>query len=254
MNDLPGDARGPDPAGGHVDDGAGGVAPERGAPDATASEVAPLRGGTLDQLMPVALFFVLFNLVNIEAAVVAATAWSIKAAHARRRRGLPIGAWLPGVTAYLVIRAAVTIAVQREILDFGVSPEAVYFGIGIATKILIGTVIAGTILAGRPLLEWLIPRFVHLDDSVRSHRVFHDTMVTATWMIVVYEIGSSVWDIWLYNNSGFNVFFLTRSLANFVVSFLAITAGLMYIDRRLTGVDGYPGLVEVLEASGRLRS
>lgn len=226
------------------------TAPER--PD--TPEVAPLRGGTLDQLMPVALFFVLFNLVNIEAAVVTATAWSLKAAYARRRRGLPIGAWLPAITAYLLARAAVTIAVQREIVDFGVSPEAVYIGIGIATKILIGAAVAGTILAGRPLLKWLIPRFVHLDAAVREHRIFHDTMVTATWMIVVYELASSVWDIWLFNNSGFNVFFLTRSVANFVVSFIAITIGLMYVDRRLTGLDGYPGLVEILESSGRLRS
>ena len=221
-------------------------------PDAPGT--APLRGGTLDQLMPVVLFFVLFNLVDIEAAVVAATAWSLKAAYARRRRGLPIGAWLPAITTYLVARAGVTIAVQREIVDFGVSPEAVYFGIGIATKVLIGAAVAGTIVAGRPLLKWLIPRFVHLDDAVREHRVFHDTMVTATWMIVVYELASSVWDIWLFNNSGFNVFFLTRSVANFVVSFIAITIGLMYVDRRLTGLDGYPGLVEVLESSGRLRS
>ncbi|RMH76674.1 MAG: hypothetical protein D6683_09740 [Actinomyces sp.] len=227
---------------------------EPGTPPDAPEATAPLKGGTLDQLMPVALFFVLFNLVNIEAAVVAATAWSLKAAYARRRRGLPIGAWLPAITAYLVARAAVTIAVQRDLVDFGVSPEAVYFGIGIATKILIGAAVAGTIVAGRPLLKWLIPRFVHLDDAVREHRVFHDTMVTATWMIVVYELASSVWDIWLFNNSGFNVFFLTRSLANFVVSFIAITLGLMYVDRRLTGLDGYPGLVEVLESSGRLRS
>ena len=104
-------------------------------------------GSQLDQLMPVVLFLVFYNLdrvqvaglSNIEVAVIAATAWSIKAAYSRLRRGLPIGKWLPAITGYLVVRAAVSIAVERELVDFGVSSEAVYFGIGIGTKTLVGT-------------------------------------------------------------------------------------------------------------------
>ena len=53
-------------------------------------------GSNLDQLMPVVLFFVLFNTVGIIWAVLAATAWSIKAA-VGRNRGLAIGWWLPSV-------------------------------------------------------------------------------------------------------------------------------------------------------------
>ena len=85
-------------------------------------------GSNLDQLMPVLLFIVFYNVVDIKAAVVAATAWSIKAAVGRRRRGLAIGWWLPVITSYLIVRSVVTILVDEEILDFGVSPEAVYFG------------------------------------------------------------------------------------------------------------------------------
>ena len=60
-------------------------------------------GGTLDQTMPVLLFLGFYNLVSIEAAVVASTIWSFKAAVSRRRRGLNIGLMLPSVTAYLHI-------------------------------------------------------------------------------------------------------------------------------------------------------
>ena len=102
-------------------------------------------GSNLDQLMPVVLFFVLFNTVGIIWAVLAATAWSIKAAVGRRNRGLTIGWWLPSVTTYLLARAAVTIAADRELIDFGISTEAVYFGIGFATKFLIGIAVAVTI-------------------------------------------------------------------------------------------------------------
>ncbi len=210
-------------------------------------------GSTFDQLMPVVLFIVLFNLVNITAAVVAATLWSIKAAIGRRHRGLDIGWWLPTVTIYLIVRSVVTILVDHDVIDFGISSKAVYFGIGFITKILVGVAIAVTILIGKPLLAWTVPKVVDLHDDLLTEPLYTRTMATATWLIVVYEIGSGIWDIWLFNNSGFNLFFLTRSVSNFVVSFLAITVGIMYIDHRLEPLDTYPGITEVLESSGRLR-
>lgn len=210
-------------------------------------------GGNFDQVMPVVLFLVLFNLVNITAAVVAATLWSLKAAISRRRRGLNIGWWLPGVTAYLIARSTVTIMVEHDLVDFGISSKAVYFGIGFVTKILVGVVIAGTIMVGRPFLAWAIPKVVDLHDDLLADPRFARTMSSATWLIVAYEIGSGVWDIWLFNNSGFNLFFLTRSVTNFVVSFVAISVGLMYIDKKLEPIETYPGIVEVLESSSRIR-
>ncbi len=210
-------------------------------------------GSTLDQLMPVILFIVLFNVVNITAAVIAATMWSIKAAVSRRNRGLSIGWWLPTVTVYLIARSVITIMVDHDVIDFGISSKAVYFGIGFVTKILVGVAVAITILVGKPVLAWAVPKVVDLHDDVLDNPVYLRTMATATWMIVVYEIGSGIWDIWLFNNSGFNLFFLTRSVSNFVVSFVAITIGIMFIDRRLEPLDKYPGITEVLESSGRLR-
>ena len=213
-----------------------------------------LKGGSnFDQVMPVVLFIVLYNISGITVAVIAATMWSLKAAVSRRRRGLDIGWWLPTVTIYLIVRSAVTILVDHEILDFGISSKAVYFGIGFVTKILIGIAIAVTIVIGRPVLAWAIPKVVELHDDVLADPRYMRTMATATWLVVVYEIGSGMWDIWLFNNSGFNLFFLTRSVSNFVVSFLAITVGLMYIDNRLEPIETYPGIVEVLESSGRIK-
>lgn len=224
--------------------------------DEVAETTAPPRltaGGNLDQLMPVLLFLVLYNTVNIQAAVVASTLWSIKAAVGRRRRGLEIGWWLPGVTLYLIVRTAVTIMADEELVDFGVSTEAVYFGIGFVTKILIGVALAATVLIGRPFLAWVVPKVVHLPEGLATDPRYFTTMATATWFIVVFEILSSVWDIWLYNNSGINFFVVTRFGVNFTVGFLAITAGLMYIDRKLDPIPSYPGLVELLENSGPLR-
>lgn len=208
-------------------------------------------GSNLDQLMPVLLFFVLFNVWGIIPAVIAATAWSIKAAIGRRRRGLNIGWWLPGVTIYLVVRAVITVAVEQELVDFGISSEAVYFGIGFATKFLIGIAVAATILIGRPLLAWAIPMAIRLAPSVLEDPRYRRTMSNASWIIVFYEIVSAVWDVWLFNNSGFNLFFLARSGTNFVFAFVCITFGLMYIDRNLEPIEEYPGIAEVLESQSR---
>lgn len=209
-------------------------------------------GGNLDQMMPVLLFLFFYNVVDIKAAVVASTLWSIKAAVGRRRRGLAIGWWLPGVTIYLILRSMVTILVDEDIVDFGISSEAVYFGIGFATKILIGVLLGITVIIGRPFLAWAMPKAIALPDGLEAESRFVKTMATVTWFIVAFEILTAAWDIWLFNNSGVNLFLVTRFGVNFVLGFVAITAGLMYIDRRLEPLDSYPGLVDLLETSGPL--
>ncbi|MCY3851236.1 MAG: hypothetical protein OXF75_10615 [Acidimicrobiaceae bacterium] len=206
-------------------------------------------GGTLDQLMPVVLFLGFYNVVSIEAAVVASTLWSFKAAVSRRRRGLNIGLMLPSVTAYLLVRSAVTIAAERELVDFGISTEAVYFGIGFATKALVGVVMAITILRGRSFMSWIAERLLRLPDGMAEDQRFVRTMATATWFIVAFEILTAVWDVYLYNNAGVNLFVLTRFGVNFTLGFIAITGGLMYIDHKLQPIPGYPGLTELLQKS-----
>ena len=219
-------------------------------------------GSQLDQLMPVVLFLVFYNLGaaqvaglnNIEVAVIAATAWSTKAAYSRVRRGLPIGKWLPVITGYLVVRAAVSIAVERKFVDFGVSSEAVYFGIGIGTKMLVGLAAAATIVAGKPFALWAVRFVPDLPEALRGDRRFVATLRDVTWVIAFYEIGSSVWDIWLYNNAGLSSFVIIRYLGNYVASFVLIFATLLYVERRFSKIEGCPSLVELVSRATRRRA
>ncbi|MCY4279945.1 MAG: hypothetical protein OXC59_04440 [Acidimicrobiaceae bacterium] len=207
-----------------------------------------------DQLMPVVLFLVFFNfeslrvagLNNIEIAIIAASAWSVKAAYSRRRRGLPIGAWLPVITAYLLLRAGISIAVERDLVDFGVSTEAVYFGIGIGTKMLVGLAAAATVIAGRPAMMWAARRFMRLPGEVYDDPDFVTTMRNVTWVVTFYEVGSAVWDFWLYNNASVNWFLVTRQGVNFFAAFLVILATLLYVDRRFSRIEGCPTLPELI--------
>ena len=206
-------------------------------------------GGTLDQTMPVLLFLGFYNLVSIEAAVVASTLWSFKAALSRRRRGLNIGLMLPTVTAYLILRSAVSIAAERELVDFGISTEAVYFGIGFATKILVGVALAITVLRGRSFMAWVVERLLRLPDGMAQDKRYTSAMAMGTWFIVAFEILTAIWDVYLYNNTGVNIFVLTRFGVNFTLGFISITAGLIYIDHKLKPIPGYPGLTEMLQSS-----
>ena len=216
-------------------------------------------GSQLDQFMPVVLFLVFYNLdrvqvaglSNIEVAVIAATAWSVKAAYSRLRRGLPIGKWLPAITGYLVVRAAVSIAVERELVDFGVSSEAVYFGIGIGSKTLVGLAAVATIIVGKPFALWAVRFVPDLPEALRNDRRFVATLRDVTWVVAFYEIGSSVWDTWLYNNSGVTSFVIIRYLGNYVASFVLIFATLIYVERRFSTIEGCPSLVELVSRMTR---
>ena len=230
-----------------------------GSVGAQSRRIAWGGGSQLDQLMPVVLFLVFYNLgsvqiaglSNIEVAVIAATAWSIKAAYSRLRRGLPIGKWLPAITGYLVVRAAISIAVEREFVDFGVSSEAVYFGIGIGTKMLVGLAAVTTIIVGKPFALWAVRFVPDLPEALRNDRRFVATLRDVTWVVAFYEIGSSVWDIWLYNNSGVTSFVIIRLLGNYVASFVLIFATFIYMERRFSTIEGCPSLVELVSRMTR---
>ena len=65
------------------------------------------------------------------------------------------------------------------------------------------------------------------------------------------KIGSSIWDIWLYNSAGINLFLVTRQVVNFFVAFLLIFATLVYVDRRFSKIDGAPSLVDLVGRATR---
>ena len=96
-----------------------------------------------DSLMPVIIFIGLNRLAGLPWAITGATLWSLKVAYTRKRRGLTIGKFLPIVTAGIIARGVIGIITDSE---------AVYFGIGIATKAAIGLALIGSALIGRNLV------------------------------------------------------------------------------------------------------
>ncbi len=196
------------------------------------------RQRTIDSVMPIVAFLVLNRWASLGWAVAGATAWSIKAAVSRRRHGEAVGRFLPLLVVYLVVRAVIGIATDSE---------AVYFGIGIGTKALIGMALVATAVVGRPFLARVFPLAVPLAAETVAHPVFRRTMRSLTVALGAYQLLTSAWDIWLYNQTSPDGYVAIRALVGWPVGFIVSCLGLWYADRALRAAPGFPGLLDLLD-------
>ena len=196
------------------------------------------RQRAIDSVMPIVAFLVLNRWASLGWAVAGATARSIKAAVSRRRHGEVVGRFLPLLVAYLVVRGVIGIVTDSE---------AVYFGIGIGTKALIGMVLVATAVVGRPFLARVFPLAVPLAAETVAHPVFRRTMGRLTVALGAYQLLTSVWDIWLYNQTSADGYVAVRALVGWPAGFIVSCLGLWYADRALRAAPGFPGLLDLLD-------
>jgi len=188
--------------------------------------------------MPVLLFLVLNKTLGLGWAIGGATAWSVKAAISRRRRGLPIGRLLPIITAYLVARGLVGIITDSE---------DVYFGIGIGTKYAVGLALIGSVIAGRDVVGWAAPFLFGFDEATQRHPIYRSTTRTITLVAAAFELISATFDVWLLNNSSANQYVLIRFLVSWPLGMVAFLGSLAYAARRFAAIPGFPGVLALLE-------
>ena len=192
----------------------------------------------IDSVMPIVAFLVLNRWASLGWAVAGATAWCIKAAVSRWHHKEAVGRFLPLLIAYLVVRGVIGIVTDSE---------AVYFGIGIGTKALIGLVLVATAVRGRPFLARVFPLAVPLAAETVAHPVFRRTMGRLTVALGAYQLLTSVWDIWLYNQTSPDRYLVIRALVGWPAGFIVSCLGLWYADRALRAAPGFPGLLDLLD-------
>jgi hypothetical protein len=194
--------------------------------------------GTLDSVGSVAGFILGNKLGGLGLAIALVTAWSLVAIVRRARNGIAIGKLLPITTAYLV---------ARGVIGLVTGSKAVYFGTSIGTKVGIGLVLIGSAAMGRSLLGRYAPVVIPFPAFVLEHVRYRRTMRNLTVLAGVYEIGTAVWDVWLYNRTSTNGFVLIRLLVSWVSGFVTIFGGILYADLSLRKIPGFDGLLAVLE-------
>ncbi len=198
----------------------------------------PPRGRTLDSIMPIVLFIGLNRLAGLGWAVLGATVWSIKIAVTRRRRGEVVGKFLPILIGYLVVRGIIGILTDSE---------AVYFGIGIGTKACIGVALIVTSLIGRPFLGRVFHLALPVDRATRAHPAYLQMTSRLTVVLGIWQLLTSVWDIWLFNRTSTDGYVLIRFAVGWPAGTLATMIAFAYADRALRPIPDYPGIMDLMD-------
>ena len=196
--------------------------------------------GALDSFIQVAAFILLDKFVGLPWAIAGATLWALKATYTKHRKGQGIGWLLPTTTLYLIARGTIGIISDSR---------AVYFGIGIGTKALIGLGLIGSVVIGKGLAATYVHKVLPFPEEVRTHRIYISVMNRLTVLAGCYEIASAGSDIWLYNHSSKGGFVLIRILVNWVSAFVCMFGAILYADTRLKRIPGFGGLLELAEAT-----
>ena len=192
----------------------------------------------IDSVAPVAIFLLLNRFAGLGWAVAGATVWGVQASVRRTRRGEAIGKFLPLLIVYLLVRGLIGIITDSE---------DVYFGIGIATKAAIGLGLIGTVIFRRSFLSQVLPIVLPFKAETIKHKVFSRVMAQMTVVLGLYQILTSIWDIWLYRQTSVDGYVVIRTLVGFPAGFIASLLGVFYIDRSLRRADGFKGFVDLLE-------
>ncbi len=216
---------------------------EEPEPTATDPEVPALPTGGVgvgmfDAIMPVVLFIGLNRVAGLPWAIAAATLWSLKVAITRKRRGLSIGKFLPIITVGIVARGVVGIITDSE---------AVYFGIGIATKASIGLVLIGSAVIGRNLLAKYAPLMFGFDRATVANPIYGAAMDRVAWIVGAAELVSAAFDVWLFRNSSVDGYLTIRFLVNWPFTTIVLIVCVTYMSRKLDQIPGFPGVGEMLE-------
>jgi small-conductance mechanosensitive channel len=105
-----------------------------------------------------------------------------------------------------------------------------------------------TAVVGRPFLARVFPLAVRsLAAETVAHPVFDRTMGRLTVVLGTYYLLTSVWDIWLYNQTSPDRYLVIRTLVGWPAGFIVSCLGLWYADRALRAAPGFPGLLDLLD-------
>jgi len=206
-------------------------------PTLTASS-PPSMWASLEGVLPVVAFMVLNSVAGLGWAIGGATVVSLWSAISRRRRGVPIGRFLPIIMVIIIGRGAIGIITDSE---------AVYFGMGIASKFAIAAALAISVVIGKAVVGYLAPYVLGFDDATQQHNSYRSAMAHITIVGAIYYLISASFDIWLFNNASTNQYVLVRFIVNWGFTTAAVVGSAVYLNRRLQEIPGMPSLMTVVE-------
>lgn len=193
---------------------------------------------SLEPVAPILVFLVLNRIGGLRLAVGGSTLWALKLGIDRRRRGQPLGRFVPILTVAIIARGIAGIVTDSE---------TVYFGLGIAGKYAVAAVLIGSALVGRPLAALGAPYLLAATEEMQQHPVWRSTMAIISVIAGLYYLASASLDVVLLQRNGIEGFVLLRFLANWPLSLAAILLSLAVAQLRLPRVPGVTSALELVE-------
>ena len=193
---------------------------------------------SLQSAAPVLMFLAVNRVAGLRWAVAATTAASLAIAIDRKRKGQPLGKFMPLVTAAVLLRGLIGVITGSE---------TVYFGLGIATKYVAAAVFLVSVVLRRPLAQRAAPFFMRIPEQMATHRLFRSTMAMVTVIAGLYYLVSASFDVWLFRRSSVEGFVVIRFLANWPLSAISVLAILVIVQVRLQRIPGVASVASLVE-------
>ncbi|HJP15553.1 MAG TPA: DUF3159 domain-containing protein [Acidimicrobiales bacterium] len=210
----------------------------------SSNDIQPNSNRNLDSVLPILLFILLNRFFGLTWGVIGATLWGIKAVIGRHQRGEMIGRYLPGLIIYLVVRGVIGIITDSE---------AVYFGIGIGTKALIGVALIATVFSQRSFVERFMHYVIPFERDVRRHEIYRRATSRLTVIAGVWQFITSAWDIWLFRQTSVDGYLIIRTLVGWPAATTVILGSLFYLNKMMKKIPGFTSVFDTLEQADKNR-
>lgn len=180
-------------------------------------------------LIPLGLFYLLFQLHGLRAALVAALAWSYLVIAVRLLRGRRLPGLLLIATATLTLRSGISFATDNAFLYF-LQPTLGNFAVA---ALFLGSVRLGRPLARR-LADDVCPLPAHVLDRGPITKIFG--RITVLWALVNIANGSTA--LWALLYSSLSGVLLARTVGSFTLVAIGVCLSYTWFRRSLHG-EGY---------------
>jgi intracellular septation protein A len=126
-----------------------------------------------DGFGPLLAFFIGWKLIGLTAGVLIAVAFGVSVYVIERRAGRPAA----------LVRVALAIVCIRAAVGLGSGSASVYLAVEVGVDVLLGTVVLGSLAAGRPITAWIASDVFPFTPEMRESGTFQEAMRTicAVW-------------------------------------------------------------------------